>query len=99
MAVSLEQAITDLRTQLENAATKGTQSAIRFVPKSVEVELVMEISKEAEAKASGSLWSVIKLGASAKAGSANTHSVKLTLEPVDKHGEPVLISSSETQED
>ena len=38
MAISLEEAIRDLRTQLQNAAVQGADAAIRFVPKSVEVE-------------------------------------------------------------
>ena len=99
MTISLEEAIRDLRTHLQNAAIEGANAAIRFVPKSVEVELSFEISKEAEAKASGGLWSIVSLEGSAKASSDNTHTVKLTLEPVDSSGNPALISSSHIQKD
>lgn len=99
MAISLEQAIKDLREQLQNAAAQGADEEIRFIPKSVEIELGIEISKEAEAKASGGLWSIITLDGSAKASSQNTHTVKLTLEPVDTAGKPALISSSKIQKD
>jgi hypothetical protein len=94
MVISLEAAIRDLRTQLQKAAAEGANAAIRFVPKAVEVELSMEISKEAEGKASGGLWSIVSLEGSAKASSGNTHTVRLTLEPVDSSGKPALISSS-----
>ncbi len=99
MAISLEKAIKDLRMQLQNAAAEGADATIRFVPKSVEVELSIEISAEAEAKASGGLWSIITLEGSAKASSGNTHTVKLTLEPVDSSGKPALISSTDVQKD
>jgi Trypsin-co-occurring domain 2 len=69
------------------------------VPKSVEVELSIEISKEADGKASGGVWSIVSLEGSAKVGSENTHRVKLTLEPVDSSGKPALISSSHIQKD
>ena len=62
--------------------------------KSVEVELSIEISKEAEAKASGSLlWSIVSLKGSAKASSENTHTVKLTLKPVNSSRKSALINS------
>lgn len=99
MAISLADAIKDLRTQLQKAATEGADAKIRFIPKSVEVELNIEISKEAAVKGSGGLWSIITLEGSAKAGSGYTHTVKLTLEPVDASGKPALISSSDLEKE
>jgi hypothetical protein len=95
--ISLEDAIKDLRTQLQNAATAGTGAGIRFVPKTVEVELSIAITKEAEGKASGGLWSIIDLSASGKYANEQSHKVTLTLEPVGKDGKPTLIKSSETE--
>jgi hypothetical protein len=95
--ISLEDAIKDLRSQLEKAAIAGAGAAIRFVPKTVEVELNIAISKEAEGKASGGLWSIIDLSASGKYTNEQTHKVTLTLEPVGKNGEPTLIKSNETE--
>lgn len=97
MAISLKDAVRDLRAQLQAAAAEGAEASIRFVPKSVEVGLSIEITKEAEATASGGLWSIITLEGSAKATSGNTHTVKLTLEPVDASGKPAMISSSKIQ--
>jgi hypothetical protein len=92
--ISLEDAIKDLRTQLQNAADQGSDAAIRFIAKSVEVELSIVINREAEVKAGVKLWSIFDLSGSAKAGDENTHKVKLTLEPVDQNREAALIGST-----
>jgi Trypsin-co-occurring domain 2 len=96
--ISLEDAIKDLRTQLQNAAAKGEDAAIRFVAKSVEVELSIVINREAEVKAGAKLWSIFDFSGSVKGGDENTHKVKLTLEPVDKNRQAALIGSTRLEE-
>jgi hypothetical protein len=96
--ISLEKAIQDLRTQLQNAAVQGANADIRFVPKSIEVELAIKIDREAIGKAGVKLWSIFDLSASGKVGDENTHKVKLVLEPVDKEGKPTPISSDEVED-
>lgn len=93
--ISLEEAIEDLRTQLQNAAVKGANESIRFIPKTVEVELSIAVNREAKAGAGFKLWSILDLSAEGKVGDANTHKVKLVLEPVGKDGKPTQISSPE----
>jgi hypothetical protein len=91
--VSVEDAITDLRTQLQKAAAAGANESLRFIPKSVEVELLIKLSTAAEVKAGAKLWSIFDFSASGKIADETTHKVKLTLEPVGKDGKPALINS------
>jgi Trypsin-co-occurring domain 2 len=73
---------------------EGADADIRYVPKSVEVELSIEISKEAETKETGALQSIVSLQGPGRPDSQNTHTVKLTLEPVDFSGRTAVIASS-----
>lgn len=97
--VTLAQAIRELRAQLMEAATEGEGIAIRFVPKSVEVELGITFSVEAEAGGGFRLLSLIDLSGKAKIGDQSTHKVKLTLEPVGRDGKPLLIRDSDRERD
>jgi len=92
--ITVEEAITDLREQLQRAAVAGANAPIRFVPKTVEVELCIAVNREMEGKASGGLWSLIDISGKTKIGDEATHKIKLVLEPVDQSGKPALISSS-----
>jgi hypothetical protein len=47
--VTLSQAILQLRKQLQEAADEGRNSALRFAPKAVEIELAVTFKIEAEA--------------------------------------------------
>jgi hypothetical protein len=75
MAISVERAMWDLRAQLQNAAARGADADIRYVPKSVEVELSIEISKEAETKETGALQSIVSLQGPGRPDSQNSHTV------------------------
>jgi hypothetical protein len=97
--VTLAQAIRELRSQLEEAATEGEGTAIRFVPNSVEVELGITFSVEAEASGGFKVLSLINLSGKAKTGDESTHNVKLMLAPIRADGKPVLIRDSEREKD
>jgi hypothetical protein len=96
--VTLAQAIRELRWQLVEAATEGEGSPIRFVPKSVEVELSITFDVEAEAGGGFKLLSLIDLSAKAKAGKESSHKVKLTLEPVGSDRKPILVGDTEREQ-
>jgi hypothetical protein len=92
--VTVADAIRELRAQLLAATKEGADQPIRFMPKTVEVELGIVFSLEAEAGAGFKLWSLIDLSGKGKIGDETTHKVKLVLEPVDRDGNPTPISSS-----
>ena len=92
--VTIAQAIRELRAQLVESATEGEGTAIRFVPKSVEVELGISFDVEAEAGGGFKLFSLIDLSGKAKTGNESTHRVKLTLEPISPGGKPVLVGDT-----
>ncbi len=96
--ITLAHAIRELRAQLAEAAVEGEKAAIRFVPKSVEVELGITFEAEAEAGGGFKLFSLIDLSAKAKAGQESTHKVKLTLEPVGRDDKPLKISGQREKE-
>jgi hypothetical protein len=79
--ITLAQAIRELRSQLTEAAREGEGAGVRFVPKSVEVELGIVFEVEAEASGVLKLFSHIDLSGRVKTSDENTHKVTLTLEP------------------
>ncbi len=93
--VTLAQAIRELRAQLVEAATEGEGSAIRFVPKSVDVELGIVFKVEAEAGGGVKLFSLVDISGKGKAADESTHKVKLTLGPVGRDGKPLLVRDTE----
>jgi hypothetical protein len=97
--VTLAQAIRELRTQLVEAVKEGEGAAIRFVPKSVDVELAIIFDAEVEAGGGFKLFSLIDLSGKAKLGDETTHKVKLTLEPIGRDGKPVLVRDTEREKD
>jgi len=97
--ISLVQAIRELRSQLEQAANEGMASNLRFVPKAVEVELGISFTAESEAGGGFKIFSFVDLSGKVKGSDANTHRIKLTLEPVGLDGKPALIRDQEREED
>jgi hypothetical protein len=92
--VTLAQAIREVRAQILEATAEGEGAAIRFVPKSIEVELGITFDVEVEVGGGFKLFSLIDLSGTAKNGNENTHKVTLTLEPVGRDGGPVKISDT-----
>jgi hypothetical protein len=92
--VTIAQAIRELRAQLAEAAMEGKGTAISFVPRTVEVELGITFNVEAEVGGSFKLLSLVTLSGKARMADESIHKVKLTLEPVSRDGEPVVIRDS-----
>lgn len=70
---------------------------MRFSVGSVEVELVIEIVKKAGAEASIKVLNLLSLGGKGDVSKADTHRVKVTLNPIDVGGEPFEIASAQTR--
>jgi hypothetical protein len=84
--ITLAEAIRELRAQLTEAAIEAQDAEIRFVPKTVEVELAITFDLKAEGGGGFKLFSLVDLSAKAGTENQNSHKVTLTLEPVGRTG-------------
>ena len=88
--LQLNEFIKSLRSELQSAAIDGEDSAIRFIPKSVKIELTLEASKSGKG---GVNFKIFSVGAEAggEISTANTQKLTLELVPVDENGEQTFI--------
>jgi hypothetical protein len=96
--VTVADAIKQLRAQLEEAQQEGAGKSLRFVAKSVEVELSIVFKSEIEGKAGVKAW-FLDISGKAKAGDETTHKVNLVFQPVGPDGKPTLVSDREHERD
>ena len=89
--VTVADAIKQLRAQLEEAQREGIGKDLRFLAKSVEVELAIVFKSEIEGSAGVKAW-FLDISGKAKAADETTHKVKLVLEPVGRDGKPTFVS-------
>ena len=94
--VTVADAIKQLRAQLEDAQHEGIGKGLRFLARSVEVELAIVFKTEAEGGAGVKAW-FLDVSGKAKTADETTHKVKLVLEPVDRDGKPTLVSDRELE--
>jgi hypothetical protein len=97
--VTLAQAIIEVRKQLALASAQGIHEAFRFKSKSVEIELSITFDTEVQAGGGFKLLSLVDLSASTMARDEAAHKVKLTLEPIDAEGMPLLIGDDEREKE
>ncbi|MFF1342052.1 trypco2 family protein [Streptomyces sp. NPDC058290] len=94
----LSEAISAIRAELEQAMNDGHGHAIHFRTGPVEMEFAVDVKKDGQA---GAKVSVLPWSASveAKAGHAagTTSRLKVTLQPVDEHGQDQKIGSQSSQ--
>jgi Trypsin-co-occurring domain 2 len=83
--VPLAGAIRQLRAELTEAMRQGKDEELRFALGDIELELQLEVSKEAKGDAGIRFW-LVSLGASASASRASTHVMRLTLTPETTEG-------------
>lgn len=92
--VGLADAIRELRRELAEAMDEGQGKPVRFELGPVEMEFLLQVTKDAGGSAGVRFW-VVSLGAQGNFSSGSTHRVKLALTPRDASGESPLISDSE----
>ncbi|WP_330340523.1 trypco2 family protein [Streptomyces sp. NBC_00557] len=87
----LEETISAVRSALQGALEEGRGESVRFTTGPVELEFSVEVRKEGGAKAKVFVlpWTV---EANGSVGLAQTHRIKLTLQPVDGHGDDLRIA-------
>jgi hypothetical protein len=96
--VMVSDAIKQLRAQLEDAQQEGASKALRFVAKSVELELGIVFKSEGEAGIGVKAW-FLDVSGKANVAGEKVHTVKLVLEPVGRDGKPTLVSDKEHEEE
>jgi hypothetical protein len=96
--VTVADAIKQLRAQLEDAQREGMGKGLRFLSKSVEVELAIVFKSEIEGGAGIKAW-FLDVSGKAKAADEMTHKVKLVLEPVGRDGKPTLVGDTEHEKE
>lgn len=95
--IELAEFISNLRAELEIALAASSDAEVRFIPKTLDLELsvVAEKSAEASGKISFKIFSVgAEAGGGGTLSNASTQTIKLSLEPVGKDGEQIFITSS-----
>jgi Trypsin-co-occurring domain 2 len=90
----LSEAIKKLRKEIEEAQAEGEGKPIRFLPKSIEVELALVTKTEMQGNVGVKAWFVDASGKATSAGEA-TNKIKLTLEPVSASGKQTLVRDTE----
>jgi hypothetical protein len=89
--VTLSDAIKQLRAELEEAQREGSDRAVRFLAKSVEVELSIVFKSEKEGGGGIKAW-FVDLSGKLHDSDEQSHKVKLVLEPVDRGGKPLPVN-------
>lgn len=79
--IELAELIAALRLELSVASEEGEGELIRFRPGPVELELTLEVTREAGPEAKIRFW-VLEGGVSAKRSDVVTQRLKLVLDPV-----------------
>jgi Trypsin-co-occurring domain 2 len=89
--MGLAKAIAQLRAEVAQAIDQGRREALKFELSPIEVELQVQLTQEADAKAEVK-WVVVSIGAGVKSESVQTHKIKFTLTPQGTDG-PVLVGA------
>lgn len=92
--VGLADAIRELRLELAAAMDEGQGKSVRFELGPVELEFLLEVTKDAGGSAGVKFW-LISLGGQGNISSGSTHRVKLALTPKDASGHSPLVSDTE----
>ncbi|MGK5111367.1 MULTISPECIES: trypco2 family protein [unclassified Geodermatophilus] len=90
--IELSEYIEALRSELRAAELAGKNRTPRFAVGPVELELEVAGTREAGAKGDIKFW-VVSLGGSAKASVQRTQRLKVTLTPLDDHGQPLVVNA------
>lgn len=88
--IPLAKAIQNLREEMLAALEEGRDKPLRFKMKPIELELGLVMTWSGEANAGVKFW-VVDVGAKGAFERAATHTLKVTLDPVDASGSEFMI--------
>lgn len=97
VGIPLANAIRSLRRELVAAVQEGQDEKVRFALGPIELELQVEITREAGGDAKIGFW-VVAFGGSAGRATGSSHTVRLSLNPVlaSESGDvPLVVGSDE----
>lgn len=94
--IPLAEAIGWVRAELAQAIEDGKDSPLAFRSGPVELEFQVAFSKQGGGDIGVRVW-VLSLGAKGEVSSSETHSVKVSLTPVDREGKDRLIGDAGRQ--
>jgi hypothetical protein len=77
---------------LIEAVRQGGDEDVRFALGDVELELQVQVSREAGGEAGIAFW-LVTIGGKASRTSGTTHTIRLTLSPVSATGESLVVRS------
>jgi hypothetical protein len=92
--LGLAEAIEAVRAELREAQDAGRDSDVRFAVGSVEVEFAVEATRTAGGEASIKVLSLLSLGGTGEVARGETHTVKITLEPIGVGGKPFEVAAA-----
>jgi hypothetical protein len=92
--IGLADAVKALRRELATAMEEGQGKSVRFELGPVEMEFLLQVTKDTEGSAGVKFW-IASLGVQTGISSGSTHRVKLALTPKDTSGGSPLISDTE----
>lgn len=78
--IELADAVTSIRNQLIDAATRATDHPVSFAVGDIQMEFTLELRREAKAGGKVKAW-VVEAGTDAALSSGRTHKVAFTLTP------------------
>lgn len=90
MEIELASAVAAVRDELMYAAACGVGQPVQFMVGPIELEFVVELRKDAKAKAGFKAWVVSGDGEGALS-QGRTHRVSVTLTPIDSRGNDWLV--------
>ncbi len=95
--IGLKEAIASLRSELSESILASAGEEIRFEVNQIDLKFQVEVERKKEGSGGIKFW-VISLGGKGSHAEKDTHTVSLSLKPVNQEGEPILTSSRETPE-
>jgi hypothetical protein len=96
--VTVAAAIKELRGQLEDAQRDGVGKDLRFLARSVELELGIVFKTEKEGGGGVKAW-FVDVSGKASGSDERVHNVKLVLELVGRDGKRTLVSDAEHEKE
>ena len=92
--IGLSEAIRSLRKEIHEAMDEADPN-MSFELGDIELEFQLAMTREGTAKVEAKFWVLELGGVEGKLGQTKTHSIKLKLKPMDKHGKPIKTRHSQ----
>ncbi|MGW7363104.1 trypco2 family protein [Streptomyces sp. NPDC054841] len=90
--VGLAEAVRGVRAELQAAMAAGQGEPLQFEVGPVELEFAVDVRKEKAGDATAKVF-VLSLGGRTSRATADSHRMKITLQPTDAQGNPAKVSS------